>query len=61
MTDPREHRPPHDRQIDDARYGVRFALSALKAIDTDALPAAEHERLSRIASQLADISEEFAR
>jgi hypothetical protein len=57
MTAHHEHRPPHARQLDDASYGVRFALSALRAIDTHALPAAEHERLSRIASQLADVVE----
>ena len=55
------HRPAHAQQLDDASYGVRFALSALKAIDTHALPTAEHERLSRVASQLADIAEELSR
>ncbi|MCC7059620.1 MAG: hypothetical protein IT508_05240 [Burkholderiaceae bacterium] len=62
MNDPHDpHRPPHARQLSDALHGVRLALSALKAIDVQTLPAAEHERLSRLAANLADIAEELSR
>ncbi len=61
MTAHHEHRPPHDRQLEDALFSTRRALSALKAIDVATLPAAEHERLSRVAGVLADAAEELAR
>lgn len=61
MTDHHEHRPPHDRQLDDARYGVRFALSALRSVDLPALPPDERTRLSRVAATLSDCSEELNR
>lgn len=61
MTAHHEHRPPHDRQLEDALFSTRRALSALRSIDPATLRHDEHERLSRLASQLADISEELAR
>ena len=51
------HRPAHALQLDDALYRVRGALSALHSIDVRTLSADEHQRLSRIASQLADAIE----
>lgn len=51
------HRPAHHAQLEHARHHSRSALSALRAVDVHGLTAAEHERLSRVASQLADAIE----
>mgnify|MGYP006927633399 CR=1 FL=1 len=54
------HRPAHHLQLEHAQHHARSALSALHAIPLETLTAAEHERLSRLASQLADVAAELA-
>lgn len=54
------HKPAHHAQLEHALFSTRSALSALHSIDPRDLQPGEHERLSRIASQLADVAAELA-